>query len=342
MDKYKNQIEEIKQSGLFDEAYYLKNNPDVKKNPIEHYLMFGAKEKRDPSVYFNTNFYLEKNKDVARTDFNPLIHYIRHGYKENRLPLPFSKSGIIIVYHIAVMGKYMEVVKEQLNLLAKSGLGHKADKIHITVVGEKDPELAKLLEKSIMLNKMKITHYDDLGIWELPSIKKVQEVAKQNPKTKICYFHTKGVSYYRYQGWEQKNINAWRRYMEYFNLEKWQECVKALDEYDCCGVEWMRTWVKLPHYFAGNFWWATGEYINRCELKYFVKEDKPDRCDAEFFIGSGNPKAKNFLNAWENSIFQSHFNDEELEKRKQVNPKDWLTPRYRWREYYYEDFYYRK
>jgi len=91
------QIDEIKKSGLFDEAWYLKTYPDIKTNPIEHYLTFGANERRNPSRHFNTAYYLSRYQDVAKSGMNPLVHFIRHGKQEGRIPS--SKQLSIIIPH---------------------------------------------------------------------------------------------------------------------------------------------------------------------------------------------------------------------------------------------------
>ena len=75
----------IKQSGLFDEKYYLLTYEDVRKvdiDPIMHYIKYGAKEGRNPNADFDTNFYLESNPDVREKGINPLIHYILYGKRE--------------------------------------------------------------------------------------------------------------------------------------------------------------------------------------------------------------------------------------------------------------------
>ena len=62
-------------------------NPDVRDSgadPIEHYLVHGATEGRDPSGEFQTRFYLEAYPDVAGAGINPLVHYILHGAAEGR------------------------------------------------------------------------------------------------------------------------------------------------------------------------------------------------------------------------------------------------------------------
>jgi hypothetical protein len=53
-------VELVRASGLFDEAWYLERYPDVAAagiDPVRHYLETGAAEGRDPSPLFNTRFY---------------------------------------------------------------------------------------------------------------------------------------------------------------------------------------------------------------------------------------------------------------------------------------------
>lgn len=71
----------------FDKEYYLKANPDVKKNgmdPVHHYILHGWREGRNPTPDFSTIMYLMLNEDVLRAGVNPFYHYIVHGRKENR------------------------------------------------------------------------------------------------------------------------------------------------------------------------------------------------------------------------------------------------------------------
>ena len=51
----------ITRSRMFERQWYLENNPDVAASgmdPVLHYVLFGAKERRDPSSYFSTHGYL--------------------------------------------------------------------------------------------------------------------------------------------------------------------------------------------------------------------------------------------------------------------------------------------
>ncbi len=77
----------IKWSGLFDSYYYLKQYPDVRQadvDPLEHFVLHGWKEGRNPNEWFNTREYLEKNPDVAQAGVNPFVHWIRWGRFEGR------------------------------------------------------------------------------------------------------------------------------------------------------------------------------------------------------------------------------------------------------------------
>ena len=81
----------IRESGLFDVAYYLAASPESPEaigDPILHYVRDGAAEGRDPSAAFDTDFYQETNEDVRSSGANPLDHFESHGWKEGRRPHP--------------------------------------------------------------------------------------------------------------------------------------------------------------------------------------------------------------------------------------------------------------
>ncbi len=74
---------------LFDAAYYVYNNPDVRDSgiqPLAHYIRHGSFEGRNPHPYFDTKYYLDTNPDVRADGINPLEHFIKHGFRESRDP----------------------------------------------------------------------------------------------------------------------------------------------------------------------------------------------------------------------------------------------------------------
>ena len=85
------EVETIRKSGLFDEAFYHSMYPDLEPLPtdaIRHYCEFGWREGRDPSVDFNTNFYLASNSDIRDAGINPFLHYVVAGASELRPTAP--------------------------------------------------------------------------------------------------------------------------------------------------------------------------------------------------------------------------------------------------------------
>lgn len=81
----------VRNCPLFNTNWYLQLNPDVaelNKDPIEHYVRFGAKEGRLPGPDFDGNWYISHYPDVAQSGMNPLVHYIKFGQIEGRQTSP--------------------------------------------------------------------------------------------------------------------------------------------------------------------------------------------------------------------------------------------------------------
>ena len=89
-------------------------------------------------------------------------------------------------------------------------------------------------------------------------------------------FRSKGLSYANPD--VRKNVEAWVRYLDFYVLNKWEECVKALETYDAAGG----FYVEEPKHFQGNFWWANSDYIKGLPKIDFVNVEKLNR--GEFWI----------------------------------------------------------
>ena len=252
---------------------------------------------------------------------------------------------IKIVYHVALMGSWKDLVKEQLDLLEASGAGSACDALYLNATGVNFEAQKKLLlqicqpysfHEKITFKFIKSTHS-----YEFPSMELIQELAGRFPQAKFLYFHTKGVSHGVKQstngGFSSEtvhNVRQWRKVMEYFTITKWRDCVAALGEADACGVEWGRRWpVEAPH-FSGNFWWANGSYLSRCRLLY------RSRFDAEYFIGTADPKVVNFFASHENPVLRRYFTEEQIRDRLMGQPDSWETCMFNYYDYFYEDHYY--
>lgn len=195
---------------------------------------------------------------------------------------------IAIFYHIAQMGMSAFIYQQQLHRLYTSGLISAADYIHFGVNG--DQELFNLPKKA----KVK---YNCKEYWntEKGTLLDLKQFCKENENYKVLYFHTKGASR------DSINISSWRLMMEYFMIDKWEECVSFLNEYTSVGVQMCRVGPSIypdgtikkenpTIVYTGNFWWANASYINTLRTKYI---DDDCRYAVEKWIGdsdSSNPK----------------------------------------------------
>jgi glycosyltransferase involved in cell wall biosynthesis len=72
------QVRRIRDSGAFDADFYAAEYPDTVASidPVQHYLLFGAAEGRDPSPAFDSAAYVAEHPEAAGAGRNPLIHYL--------------------------------------------------------------------------------------------------------------------------------------------------------------------------------------------------------------------------------------------------------------------------
>lgn len=75
------QIADLAAHGAFDRAYYTKTYPEILASPmdaISHYVIYGAKEGKNPTPWFNSQAYRTINSNLS-VEVNPFWHYLFHG-----------------------------------------------------------------------------------------------------------------------------------------------------------------------------------------------------------------------------------------------------------------------
>lgn len=128
----------IKKSNFFDKNWYLAQNIDVAEegvDPIKHYLMFGWKEGRNTGPDFDGNLYLKTYPDVNNANFCPLLHYELHGKYEKRNI--FKVQNKVINAALNETGKICEASEEDI---AKYWKGYKKNKkvLYTCIIGDYD------------------------------------------------------------------------------------------------------------------------------------------------------------------------------------------------------------
>jgi hypothetical protein len=94
--KTRDDLNVIRESGLFDEQFYLRRYEDVRQSgmdPLVHYVRYGAMERRNPNPYFHTPYYLGQCPEAAACRINPLRHFIEVGAGKRLSPSPFFDTA---------------------------------------------------------------------------------------------------------------------------------------------------------------------------------------------------------------------------------------------------------
>jgi hypothetical protein len=160
------------------------------------------------------------------------------------------KQNINVVWHVAAMGDWRQVVEEQLALAGRVGL----TLMRTTFVGEGIDYLLEAARRHgvglfVVRQDANVRHYETFAMLEVEALGR----ASDKP---ILYWHTKGVS----APWDEGK-RRWRRVMQRVVVERWRENVDHLQRFNAVGFNW-RNCVGCPH-FSGNFWVARAEHIRR-------------------------------------------------------------------------------
>lgn len=212
--------------------------------------------------------------------------------------------------HIGIMNNYKEILIDQLKSIKRYGLEKATKNVYLGSSGHISAEQKIEIEKlvSSILTHTNVNYEVKnmkLEDGENETIKFLHKKSQELPDSKFWYIHTKGAS--KTPGSDiAKMSRSWRKYMEYFVIQKWMNCVEELKIHDVCGIEWYNH-PQLKWIFAGNFWWANTNYLQRIKNP-IVKYNIENRMKAECFIAQANPKVKSFANLAQNKFeYFKHF-----------------------------------
>lgn len=114
-------IRYLRATSYFDEAWYLKRNPDVKVagvDPIRHYVKKGVSEGRNPRAEFDTKRYLASRLKTRRPRRNAFVEYLlRHNGKDSLVPIVLSEKTVIdadVLYEVGQAWYGAQLVETEL------------------------------------------------------------------------------------------------------------------------------------------------------------------------------------------------------------------------------------
>lgn len=200
-------------------------------------------------------------------------------------------NPIAVFYHCVLFGGNrninahyaMGIIEGQMDLFRRSGLHDAASAFFVGVNGTEADAMAI---KMICGKKAALTCHGRDASTEIPTMQMIRDWVPGHPSWNVLYFHPKGVS-------TPNRAIRWRKTMEHFLVEKWQDCVKILDSgKDACGCHWLTPEKYGSHigspFFGGTFWWATAKYLSR--LPKLPPDLWKHRYEAEVWIGKGKPR----------------------------------------------------
>jgi hypothetical protein len=223
-----------------------------------------------------------------------------------------TNTSVIVGYHIGMMNNWRQIVRDQLYTLHACGVGRRlADHLYIsysnneTLTDELD-ELHAMLHRYNFASRTTILYspgqpVEGAAINALHQECQRRHGIRSHPTdpldesddrgdTVAFYFHTKGSS--RYNADWPDHMTArfqyptalyWRKYMEYFTIERPQICLHQIVQYQkyTCAVYWL----PQRQFYGGNFWVASGRYLATLPpLPVHNESESQNRWNAEGWI----------------------------------------------------------
>lgn len=200
--------------------------------------------------------------------------YIKENYmEENQLLVNSSLNPIHIFIHIALINDWKDILLDQIETIKNSGLYDKCEKIHLGILGNISTFRNEILEYEIFNDiKFNILYVDNrLNLYEIHTINHIKSFCDTNidDEIYILYIHTKGVR----KAGNENVTKSWRKMMEYFLIEKYNNCIENLHYFDTIGNNIVNLYCtnkdeisinnNHTYHYSGNFWWSKKSYINK-------------------------------------------------------------------------------
>jgi hypothetical protein len=226
----------------------------------------------------------EKQKILNYYSFCPTVQRIINDDLEYKKYFGNKYKNIknVCFIHSFTKNNNTNILEKLLKSIFDSGLFNFLDLIIINNIGE------MIDINKFNHSKIKIINFSDNGsLFEIPTINLLHTFSNFHSNANILYLHTKGNGY----DILTKNIEDWIDLMLHFVVNKYNDCIEFLKDFDTVGCNFTET--PFKHY-SGNFWWAKSNYINRLSkipLNYL-------KHDAEFWLlKANNVKFKNIFNS---------------------------------------------
>jgi hypothetical protein len=252
-----NTIKRIDNTKCYGRILYKKNSLENTEDNFENInkiIVDWNNNGREIFIKFDKYSYIEQSYNTEYEILKTL-----NLNKKNIFNIP-----IHIFIHICIIQNWEEIFNDQIKYIKTSGLYDKVEKIHLGILGN--------IDKSYFNDeKFDILFIDErLDLYELNTINYIKNICYHiDYEIYILYIHTKGVR----KAGNEEVIKSWRNMMEYFLIEKFEECINYLNIYDTLGcnavnkycTDFEKISINKNHafHYSGNFWWSKKSYIDK-------------------------------------------------------------------------------
>lgn len=195
------------------------------------------------------------------------------------------------------------IVQKQMCQFNASGLMRDCEEFHVGVNGSVESER---IAQSLFPRKSTVT-YNGLDVFnENATIRLLEQWLPKHPDWLVLWCHSKGATHDS----DNPLRSNWRECMMRNLVTNWRTCVHDLENgCEAVGCHWMSGDKTPPgqSIFAGNFWWATSNYLRT--LPSIMERDRikvsglgalESRYEAEVWLCNGPklPKVRDYHPAW--------------------------------------------
>jgi hypothetical protein len=175
-----------------------------------------------------------------------------------------------IYINVALINNVNIVLDNIIKNICDSELYDYCNQIYIILNGKIEKLTLNFLKPKINI----IFENEDISKCEFPTLNKIWNDCQKEDLI-ILYLHTKGVTKPN-----DDRIEDWVNLLIHFNINKWEERIHDLQNFDCSGINLLgnpddlnfnpETWGvnRAPLHYSGNFWWSKSEHIKKLPNPY--------------------------------------------------------------------------
>lgn len=194
-----------------------------------------------------------------------------------------------------------EVVDEQMGELLRSGLLDAASEFHVGINGGAESAWPARI---LLPKKAQCTFHGLQSRSENLTLVEIEKWVPAHPNWYVLYFHAKGSTHVPDSDYDKFSAQ-WRKSLMADVVSNWRTCIADLDSgYESAGSHFMRGLADgTQNIWAGNFWWATSDFLATVPSIYLRDRIKvsgiaalESRYESEVWIGNAPrlPKTKEY------------------------------------------------